>query len=324
MTVFEMSRSTNTSSLSVVPVVIDLEVVVVGRLNARLPENHVGEEGNLLVTWEDGGFHSHSSSLGCSGVWVDIIKAFKHIESFDLNFKNSFVRKVADGADTSFWFDPWCDDGLRLKDKFLRLYAIEYIKNCKVKDRGHVENGSWYGSWAWRIPPRGRAIDDLSTLSNSLNSIVLNPNGCNKWVCLMRLPGILKWNSWIPKKVNIIVWKASLDRLATKVWGWWSLPPPISFPSFSAVEIASGKVNIPGDANLIKATNEVFHITIWAIWNWRNHLIHAIGDDIDSIKMEDIFPSIQRMAKLWMSTRISSKLKTDWNCWVARPFDLFS
>ncbi|GKG33463.1 RNA-directed DNA polymerase, eukaryota, reverse transcriptase zinc-binding domain protein, partial [Tanacetum coccineum] len=24
-----------------------------------------------------------------------------------------------------------------------------------------------------------------------------------------------KWNSWIPKKVNIVVWKASLDRLAT-------------------------------------------------------------------------------------------------------------
>ncbi|GJZ96126.1 putative reverse transcriptase domain-containing protein [Tanacetum coccineum] len=123
-----------------------------------------------------------------------------------------------------------------------------------------------------------------------------------------------RWNSWIPKKVNIMVWKASLNRLATcsnlmardarKCVGFGErcrvggVFPPISFPPFLVVEIASGNVDIPGNANLIKATNEVFHITIWAIWNWRNRLIHATGDDIDSIKMEDIFPSIQRMAKL--------------------------
>ncbi|GKA81793.1 RNA-directed DNA polymerase, eukaryota [Tanacetum coccineum] len=309
---------------------------------------------------EDGGFHSHSSSLGCSGVWVDIIKAIKHIETFDSNFRRSFVRKVAYGADTFFWLDPWCDDGLRLKDKFPRLYALESIKNYKVKDRGHVDSGSWTGSWAWRIPPRGRAIDDLNILSNCLNSVVLNPDGCDKWVWSYSVSGHFKvntlskiiennllgdhsleshhkWNYWIPKKVNIVVWKASLDRLATcsnlmargivlptyncpfcglviedsdhvlvrcqkvcgirrKMWSWWSLPPPTSFPP----------------------------ITLWATWNWRNRLIHATGEDIESIKMEDIFPSIQWMAKLWMSARISSKLKTDWNCWVARPFDLFS
>ncbi|GKE97480.1 hypothetical protein Tco_0020831, partial [Tanacetum coccineum] len=99
---------------------------------------------------------------------------------------------------------------------------------------------------------------------------------------------------------------------------------PDLIPPFSVVEIACGNVNIPGDSNLIKAMNGVFQITLWAIWNWRNRLIHATGEDIESIKMEDIFPSIQRMAKLWMSARISSKLKTDWNCWVARSFDLFS
>ncbi|GKB77993.1 RNA-directed DNA polymerase, eukaryota [Tanacetum coccineum] len=82
---------------------------------------------------EDGGFHSHSSSLGCSGVWVDIIKAIKHIETFDSNFRRSFVRKVADGADTFFWLDPWCDDGLRLKDKFPRLYALESIKYLMIR-----------------------------------------------------------------------------------------------------------------------------------------------------------------------------------------------
>ncbi|GKF21783.1 hypothetical protein Tco_0070421, partial [Tanacetum coccineum] len=109
-----------------------------------------------------------------------------------------------------------------------------------------------------------------------------------------------------------------------KVWSWWNLPPTTSFSSFPAIEIASGNANIHGDANLSKATNGVLQICIWAIWNWHNRLIHATGDDIDAIKNEDIFPGIQRLASLWMSARISSKLKTDWNCWVARPFDLFS
>ena len=40
---------------------------------------------------------------------------------------------------------------------------------------------------------------------------------------------------------------------------------PVSFPSFSAIEIASGIINILGDANLIKLTNGVLHITFWAI-----------------------------------------------------------
>nr|GEX91763.1 reverse transcriptase domain, reverse transcriptase zinc-binding domain protein [Tanacetum cinerariifolium] len=272
---------------------------------------------------EDGGFHSHSSSLGCSGVWVDIIKAFKHIESFDSNFKNSFVRKVADGADTSFWLDPWCDDGLRLKDKFLRLYAFEYIKNRKGPCHKQPKYSFQFSKFDCVKPEWLRQMGLSYAASghfkvNNLTKIIeKNLLGVHS------LESHHRWNSWIPKKVNIMVWKASLDRLATcsnlmvrgivlptyncpfcrcaiedidhvlvrcqkvcgiwrKVWGWWSLPPPISFPPFSAVEIASGKVNIPGDANLIKATNDVFHITIWAIWNWRNHLIHSIGDDIDS------------------------------------------
>ncbi|GJT74422.1 hypothetical protein Tco_1041147 [Tanacetum coccineum] len=46
----------------------------------------------------------------------------------------------------------WCNDGSRLKDKFPMLFALESFKDCKVKDRGQVINGSWVGSWDWRIP----------------------------------------------------------------------------------------------------------------------------------------------------------------------------
>ncbi|GKB65499.1 hypothetical protein Tco_0921685 [Tanacetum coccineum] len=40
------------------------------------------------------------------------------------------------------------------------------------------------------------------------------------------------------------------------------------------------------------------------------------GDDTETIKNDDIFPGIQRMAKLWMFARICSKLKMDWHRWI--------
>ncbi|GJS67994.1 hypothetical protein Tco_0682559 [Tanacetum coccineum] len=54
---------------------------------------------------DDGGFDSHRNSQGESGVWSNIIKAIKKTKVLDLNFKNSFVHKVADGENTSFWHD---------------------------------------------------------------------------------------------------------------------------------------------------------------------------------------------------------------------------
>nr|GFC58290.1 RNA-directed DNA polymerase, eukaryota, reverse transcriptase zinc-binding domain protein [Tanacetum cinerariifolium] len=97
--------------------------------------------------------------LVAMGSGLILSKLKKNIEGIDLNFSKSFVRKVAGGANTSFWHDPWCGDGTSLKNKFPRLYALESFKDCKVKDIGLVINEAWVGSWAWRIPPRGRARD---------------------------------------------------------------------------------------------------------------------------------------------------------------------
>ncbi|GJW72426.1 RNA-directed DNA polymerase, eukaryota, reverse transcriptase zinc-binding domain protein [Tanacetum coccineum] len=100
-----------------------------------------------------------------------------------------------------------------------------------------------------------------------------------------------------------IVWR--------KVWSWWNLPPPISFPSFSISDITKGNIKFHDSPHLVKVLNGVFQIILWAIWNCRNRLIHALRDDIESIKNEDIFLCIHRMSKLWMSARICSKLNMD-------------
>ncbi|GKD58971.1 hypothetical protein Tco_1296480 [Tanacetum coccineum] len=81
---------------------------------------------------DDRGFDSHSKFKGGSGVWTDIIKAIKKTEVVDPNFKNSFIRKVADGENTSFWHDAWCGDGTRLKDKFPMLFSLDSSNDWDV------------------------------------------------------------------------------------------------------------------------------------------------------------------------------------------------
>ncbi|GJX04072.1 RNA-directed DNA polymerase, eukaryota [Tanacetum coccineum] len=57
-------------------------------------------------------------------------------------------------------------------------------------------------------------------------------------------------------------------------------------------------------------------------WSWSKYASGIYKDRVDDIKQEDIFPSIQRISKIWISTRASSR-PANWNCWIARPFDLF-
>ncbi|GJS13545.1 RNA-directed DNA polymerase, eukaryota, reverse transcriptase zinc-binding domain protein [Tanacetum coccineum] len=120
----------------------------------------------------------------------------------------------------------------------MRLFSLDSFDGCKVKDRGHMVNGFWVGTWSWRISPQGRALDELNSLTNILNSTILSTNGCDKWLwCydvsrtfkVKSLTKVIesslfskhslgshhKWNFGIPRKVNVMVWKASLNRLAT-------------------------------------------------------------------------------------------------------------
>nr|GEZ80533.1 hypothetical protein [Tanacetum cinerariifolium] len=98
------------------------------------------------------------------------------------------------------------------------------------------------GVWDWRIPIHGRAMDDLSRLIDLIgnNSFSSTFDGTDKWVWSGDGFGILKvkvlsqliqnslfsdcvigehhvWNSWIPRKVNVYVWRASLNRLPTRL-----------------------------------------------------------------------------------------------------------
>ncbi|GKC97012.1 putative reverse transcriptase domain-containing protein [Tanacetum coccineum] len=79
---------------------------------------------------DDGGFGSRAYPAGNRRVWYGITKAVSSIEELIQAFKNSFQLKVFNGSNTLFWKDLCCGNGVRLKDSFPRLFALENNQDC--------------------------------------------------------------------------------------------------------------------------------------------------------------------------------------------------
>ncbi|GKB00088.1 putative RNA-directed DNA polymerase, eukaryota, reverse transcriptase zinc-binding domain protein [Tanacetum coccineum] len=188
---------------------------------------------------ECGGFGSLAGSRGPNGIWCDTIKAVEDIERIDPSFKRTFHIKVSNGANVSFWKDPWCENGTRLMDLFPRLYALDSFQDCKIVDKWHLADGSWCGKWDWILPPRGRAIGDVIDLVSTIRNLSLSSDSTDRWSWSKDASSIYKvstlsntfqpisladcnlgvhhkWNSWIPRKVNICVWRGSLNSSAQR------------------------------------------------------------------------------------------------------------
>nr|GEZ47043.1 RNA-directed DNA polymerase, eukaryota, reverse transcriptase zinc-binding domain protein [Tanacetum cinerariifolium] len=186
----------------------------------------------------DGGFVSGSSGRMQHGVWCEIVKEIAHIEKLDSSFSSSFKLKVSNSSNTLFWKDRWCVDSLRLMDRFPRLFALDMNQNYSIRDRWIFSIDSWIANWNWRFCPRGHALDDLSNILLNMGDLVLSNNSSDSWFWDRDSSGSFKvntlsvglqdiifaedhigaphlWNSWIPRKINLCVWRASINRLPT-------------------------------------------------------------------------------------------------------------
>ncbi|GKC30332.1 hypothetical protein Tco_1037626 [Tanacetum coccineum] len=107
-----------------------------------------------------------------------------------------------------------------------------------------------------------------------------------------------------------------------QVWAWWVLAPPVSFPSFSIYDISLGNLGFPNNPLLSKVLIRVFQCGSWGVWKWRNKVVNASDEDLNDAKNEDIFLSIQRLSKLWISARCKH-MSLKWSSWIANPRALF-
>ncbi|KAK1423184.1 hypothetical protein QVD17_18479 [Tagetes erecta] len=159
---------------------------------------------------------------------------------------------------------------------------------------------------------------------------------------------VFKWNNWVPKKVNVMNWRASLNRLptlislqargvnvqtstcllcneadetaehvftacpkVTTVWNSvasWCKISPLY--AFSINDIFELHVHKPGSPIWKKLINAIVLVTCWCFWKARNEQSHG-----NKVKTADqIVNEVKAMSFLWIRNR-ATKICADWNQW---------
>ncbi|GJR73861.1 reverse transcriptase domain, reverse transcriptase zinc-binding domain protein [Tanacetum coccineum] len=196
---------------------------------------------NRFIHGECGGLGMGMGWGVCSGgvgVWRDIVRVGEDLEGLGLDFSSSFVGEVGNEHGVRFWIDKWVGR-VRLCERFPRLYHLDRRKEGRVAEKGNWVDGAWYWEWDWVRDIRGRVRNEFEDLQNILQNVVLTFDCRDRWRWTLHESGdftvkeltklveekILDvniegdatiWNKWVPKKVNIFVWRALKGRLPVR------------------------------------------------------------------------------------------------------------
>ncbi|GJY56448.1 RNA-directed DNA polymerase, eukaryota, reverse transcriptase zinc-binding domain protein [Tanacetum coccineum] len=174
-------------------------------------------------------FHGHGGGFdnnGCSfkGTWANIVESSNFLHSKGIILNNSFRFNAGCETRIRFWKDIWVGEA-----PLSRLYRLDQDKDCLIIDR--IINRQWH--WNWSRTNIG--VRNLSFFGDMLNEIGqlnivasedtcvwnLGPNGtftvkdARNIIDQKTLPSLssTSWDKIIPRKVNIFMWRLSLDRL---------------------------------------------------------------------------------------------------------------
>ncbi|KAJ0550752.1 putative reverse transcriptase zinc-binding domain-containing protein [Helianthus annuus] len=152
-------------------------------------------------------------------------------------FSSFITAKVGNGLTVNFWSDLWVGTTI-LKHRWPNLYKLERNKNCSVAERMLCGNKGTRFRPTWKKSLV--TVEEMSELQDVqfLLSNVSLTGSKDKWfwgdeakesfsvasVKLLlredsevRRDHFMRWESWVPNKVNIFVWRAEMDRIPTKV-----------------------------------------------------------------------------------------------------------
>ncbi|XP_071727949.1 uncharacterized protein [Rutidosis leptorrhynchoides] len=173
-----------------------------------------------------------SSSGSRVSVWSNVVEVCKWTVDNGYIPNNAFRMLVDSGANVQFWHDPWCGV-VPLASKFNRLFHLEVYKECSVADKW--KNGSW--NWTWSRDLIGSRNEQL------LNELIVDISGCtlndgdDRWDFSVASKGlfnvkearlyldrkllpstspITSWFKFIPRKVNIFLWRFRLNALPVR------------------------------------------------------------------------------------------------------------
>nr|GEV35942.1 hypothetical protein [Tanacetum cinerariifolium] len=164
------------------------------------------------------------------GIWSRIVDSSNYLHSSSILPSDSIRFQVGCGSLIRFWKDgnsPLCM-------RFNRLYRLEQKKNCRIIDR--IVGGQW--TWNWSCNTLGvRNNAYLNNLIGEISELDIDevedkcvwspdPDGAFSVAALRRriddhiLPSLdtkTTWDTTLPRKVNIFMWRLKLDRLPRRL-----------------------------------------------------------------------------------------------------------
>ncbi|KAJ0877963.1 putative RNA-directed DNA polymerase [Helianthus annuus] len=317
------------------------------------------------------------SSMG--GVWCNIAKTIAKTSIEGIPLRAFFRSKIGNGENTAFWLDPWlCDEPLKLK--YPELFKLEKEKGCKVVDRLKTRemaggSGSSYG-WDWRKNISDQVeVNELVDLCGRLLHVQLidSPDSwewigaADKAFSVRAVKNLLSCSGqqsnssqvqieeckWVPGKVNILMWRAGLNSIATAealrsrhidvqedecvlckdgvdsvshifsscliatvVWqhiSRWCKVKQLFFFDFKDVAKIHDFVGLSG--NKKEAFKGIVRIAVWCLWKARN----KARFENKEARIEDIVNEVKALGFLWFSNRSKCK-KIEWDHWCKFVF----
>ncbi|KAJ0927467.1 putative reverse transcriptase zinc-binding domain-containing protein [Helianthus annuus] len=176
------------------------------------------------------------AKLTMAGPWKQVARSVQELKEINVDVMRSIRGVLGNGEAILFWLDSWVSEA-PLAVCFPALFALEKDKFCSVKDRvGTGANGvSW--TWDWRRQPGdGLEFVEWQQLLSLMGDPLLAEHDDDwKWtldgsgiytvrsvkealqnIRYVRPDSVFRWNSWVPKKVEILSWRAEQDRVPTR------------------------------------------------------------------------------------------------------------
>ena len=325
-----------------------------------------------------GGDFLNYSSIGIKGTWYDILKTCHDVNSLNIPLSSFFTRSIGEGVSIKFWDEEWLGT-FKLAEVYPRLYALESMKDCNIADRLLKLNGHLSLAWNWRRCIRGgREKEEMDSLTCLIQGVELK-SGPDGWNWALESSGkftvkslrvkldekILgsshektRWNPLVPKKVNILVWRADKDSLATRCnldkrcIDLHSILCPMCEDDVETLDHLMGRCSwsrniwnlifkwcgfsLSGDLDYKSVCNFVnqlstekkrmfspFHLQCFEaiIFTSIWHIWRSRNAKVFRLKESngcDIFKDVQSLSFCWVSNRCKN-FRLDWDLWVKNP-----